>query len=160
MAYGTGVLESEKPKVDSCFICDGLADTKDRQNHLVLRTPTCVVYLNRYPYSNGHLLIAPKAHKGRIQELDAAEALEVQQLLQKFATILEEMMAPQGFNIGLNLGKIAGAGLPGHIHWHIVPRWNGDTNFMTVLNDARVIIQSLDDFYQCITARLQAEMKN
>jgi ATP adenylyltransferase len=157
MAYVTSVLESAKPQGESCFICEGLASERDRENLLVLRTPICVVYMNRYPYTNGHLLVAPRAHKGRIQDLDQAEMVEIQFLIQKFVAILEEMMRPQGFNIGLNLGKVAGAGLPGHLHWHIVPRWGGDTNFMSVLSDVRVIIQSLDEFYQCLMDALKKE---
>src|SRR5207244_2108205 len=110
--------------------------------------------LNRFPYNNGHLLIAPTAHKAALHELTAEESLEMQQTLARLVGVLREMMNPDGFNIGMNLGRVAGAGLPGHLHWHIVPRWNGDTNFMSVLADTRVIVQSLDEFYTLLTEQI------
>ncbi|MGH9676304.1 MAG: HIT family protein, partial [Candidatus Acidiferrum sp.] len=109
------------------------------------------VILNRFPYNNGHLLIAPKAHKARLDELDFAEMLETQETLRRMVALLDELMRPEGYNIGLNLGKAAGAGLPGHIHWHIVPRWVGDTNYMSVVSETRVIVQSLDELWQMLT---------
>ena len=114
-----------------------------------------MVVLNRFPYNNGHLLIAPKGHKGQLHELSVDDILESQALLTRLVGILTETMKPDGFNIGLNLGKAAGAGLPGHLHWHLVPRWNGDTNFMAVVSDTRVIVQSLDALYTCLTERLR-----
>lgn len=140
---------------DPCFICRALADKKDRENLLAWRGSACVVLLNRFPYNNGHLLIAPNAHKGELHELDAAEIVAMQQTLGRFVNVLRELMKPDGFNIGLNLGKSAGAGLPGHLHWHLVPRWNGDTNFMPVLSDTRVIAQSLDEFYTQLLEKLK-----
>src|SRR5208337_2558890 len=101
-------------------------------------------------YNNGHLLVAPRRHIGQLQQLDSDEILDVQQTLTRMVVRLEELMRPEGFNIGLNLGKVAGAGLPGHLHWHIVPRWNGDTNFMPVLADVKVIAQSLDAFWDML----------
>ena len=139
---------------DPCFICQGLAENNDRDNLVAFRGVKSVVILNRFPYNNGHLLVAPKAHKGQLHELDADEILETQQTLTRMVGLLGEMMKPDGFNIGLNLGKAAGAGLPGHLHWHIVPRWNGDTNFMAVCADTRVIVQSLDEFYTYLTERI------
>jgi ATP adenylyltransferase len=112
------------------------------------------VVLNRFPYNNGHLLIAPKAHKGRLDELTTEETLDLQQTLTRMVDVLERLMKPEGFNVGLNLGKAAGAGLPGHLHWHVVPRWNGDTNFMPVLADTRVIAQSLDALYDLLAPAL------
>ena len=139
---------------DPCFICQGLAEKNDRQNLVVWRGSKNVVLLNRFPYNNGHLLIAPNAHKGQLHELDDGEMLEIQQTIARLVGLLGEMMKPDGFNIGLNLGKAAGAGLPGHLHWHVVPRWNGDTNFMPVLSDTRVIVQSLDQLYEQLTEKL------
>jgi ATP adenylyltransferase len=132
---------------DPCFICRGLAADDDRGNLIALRTPLSVVVLNRFPYNNGHLLIAPRAHKGRLDELSTDELLETQETLRRMVGTLDQLLCPDGFNIGLNLGRAAGAGLPGHLHWHIVPRWNGDTNFMPVLTDVKVIVQSLDSLY-------------
>jgi ATP adenylyltransferase len=150
-------VASAKPPTeqDACFICQGLAEKDDRANLIAWRGGKSVVVLNRFPYNNGHLLIAPHAHKGELHELDTAEILEMQQSLARLTGVLGDLMKPDGFNIGLNLGKAAGAGLPGHLHWHLVPRWNGDTNFMPVLSDTRVIVQSLDQFYTLLVERMK-----
>ena len=140
---------------DACFICRGLAESNDRQNLIALRTPASVVVLNRFPYNNGHLLVAPLAHKGKLDELDAAELLETQETLRQMVGLLDGLMHPDGYNVGLNLGHAAGAGLPGHLHWHVVPRWHGDTNFMPVLADTKVIVQSLDALYDLLRERLR-----
>jgi ATP adenylyltransferase len=141
----------------ACFICSGVAEQADRENLIVHRTAQSVVILNRYPYNNGHLLIAPLRHKGRLEQLSAEEQLDSQELLAKFVAILEKLLNAEGFNIGLNLGKVSGAGLPGHLHWHVVPRWNGDTNFMSVLGGIDVIPQSLDALWQILTQQLRSE---
>ena len=140
---------------DPCFICRGLAEDDDRRNLIALRTPLSVVVLNRFPYNNGHLLVAPRSHLGRLDELPADVLLDIQQTLQRLVRVLDGLMRPDGYNLGLNLGRAAGAGLPGHLHWHVVPRWNGDTNFMTVVSDVRVIVQSLEMLYDLLTARLR-----
>lgn len=142
---------------DPCFLCAGLADNDDRKHLIALRTPLSVAVLNRFPYNNGHLLIAPRQHKGRLDELSSEELLETTETLRRMVGMLEEMMHPDGYNIGLNLGHAAGAGLPGHLHWHIVPRWHGDTNFMPVLSDVKVIVQSLDALYDLLVERLRRE---
>jgi ATP adenylyltransferase len=149
-------VAAAKPPTDDdpCFICRGLAETEDRANLIALRTPASVVILNRFPYNNGHLLVAPRAHKGRLDELHVDEMLEVMETLRRMVATLEKLMRPDGFNIGLNLGRAAGAGLPGHLHWHIVPRWNSDTNFMPVLADVKVIAQALDAFYDALVASI------
>jgi ATP adenylyltransferase len=140
---------------DPCFICKGLADDDDRTHLIALRTALSVVVLNRFPYNNGHLLIAPRQHKGRLDELTPEELLETMETLRRMVGVLDELMHPNGYNIGLNLGHAAGAGLPGHLHWHIVPRWHGDTNFMPVLADVKVIVQSLDALYDLLVERLR-----
>jgi ATP adenylyltransferase len=140
---------------DPCFICAGLADDDDREHLIALRTPQSVVVLNRFPYNNGHLLIAPRQHKGRLDELTSEELLETMETLRRMVGLLDELMHPDGYNIGLNLGHAAGAGLPGHLHWHIVPRWHGDTNFMPILADVKVIVQSLDALYDMLVERLR-----
>jgi ATP adenylyltransferase len=140
---------------DACFICQGLAEQDDRRNLIAWRTAHSVVVLNRFPYNNGHLLVAPLAHKGSLDALDAAELLETQETLRRMVRALDCLMRPDGYNIGLNLGRAAGAGLPGHLHWHIVPRWNGDTNFMPVLAEVKVIVQALDSLYDLLVAHLQ-----
>jgi ATP adenylyltransferase len=144
---------------DPCFICEGLLADDDRRNLVVLRKPLSVVVLNRFPYNNGHLLVAPRAHKGRLDELTPDELLDVQETLRRMVGVLDELMHPDGYNIGLNLGRAAGAGLPGHLHWHIVPRWDGDTNFMPVLADTKVIVQSLDALFDLLRDRLRNDTK-
>jgi ATP adenylyltransferase len=139
---------------DECFLCRGLVANDDRRNLIVTRSELAAVVLNKYPYNNGHLLIAPKAHKGRLDELTSEESLELQLLIRRMVQAIERIMRPDGFNIGLNLGRVAGAGLPGHLHWHVVPRWNGDTNFMPVVADVRVISQSLEAFYDLLSNAL------
>jgi ATP adenylyltransferase len=139
-----------------CFICRAAAARKadgsrpDRENLVAARTRQSLVILNRYPYNNGHLLVAPLAHKGRLDELAPAEAADLHDLLTISVSRLEKLMNAEGFNIGLNLGRVAGAGLPGHVHWHIVPRWSGDTNFMGVLAGVEVIPQALDALWQIL----------
>ena len=140
---------------DPCFICRGLAEQDDRQNLIALRAPRSVVVLNRFPYNNGHLLVAPRAHKGGLNDLDADELLETMETLRRMVRVLDDLMHPDGYNIGLNLGHAAGAGLPGHLHWHVVPRWHGDTNFMPLLADTKVIVQSLETLYDLLTERLR-----
>lgn len=141
-------------KDDGCFICRGLAEANDRQNLIVRRDPQSVVVLNRFPYNNGHVLVAPTAHMGRLDELTTEVVLELQTTLSQLVTVYERLMKPEGFNVGLNLGRVAGAGLPGHLHWHLVPRWNGDTNFMTTVGDVRVISQSLEALYDLLAPAL------
>lgn len=136
---------------DPCFICTGLAEERDRDNLIVERTAHSAVIINRFPYNNGHLLIAPQQHRAQLQDLSDAEILDSQKTLARMIERLQTLMKPDGFNVGLNLGKAAGAGLPGHLHWHIVPRWSGDNNFMTVLHDVRVIVQSLDSLHELLT---------
>jgi ATP adenylyltransferase len=150
-------IAAAKPpaKDDPCFICQGLAEQDDRKNLIVLRTPLSVVILNRFPYNNGHLLIAPRAHKGQLAELASDELLETMETLRCMVQSLDRALHPDGYNIGLNLGRVAGAGLPGHLHWHIVPRWQGDVNFMPVLADTKVIAQSLDSLYNLLVEQLK-----
>lgn len=123
------------------------AQNDDRTNLILFRGKTAFVILNRYPYSNGHLLVAPYKQTAEIGELDDATLLEINQLVAKCVKWIRHAYRPDAFNIGVNMGRGAGAGIPVHIHWHIVPRWNGDTNFMTVVGDTRVIPTSLEDSY-------------
>jgi ATP adenylyltransferase len=147
------VAAAKPPSADDpCFICQGLAAEDDRRHLIVRRTPRSVVVLNRYPYNNGHLLVAPRAHKGRLEELDSDELLETMETLRRMVRVLDGRMRPDGYNIGVNLGRAAGAGLPGHLHWHIVPRWEGDTNFMPLIADVKVIAQSLEALYDLLVS--------
>jgi ATP adenylyltransferase len=152
LAYITVAKSLEDKQV--CFLCRDLAENDDRKNLVALRTPHSMVVLNRFPYNTGHLLVAPHRHKGRLDELSPEEHLDLMQTLQRLVAVLDDLVKPDGYNIGVNLGRSAGAGLPGHLHWHIVPRWDGDTNFMPVLADVKVMVQSLDALYDLLKTRL------
>jgi ATP adenylyltransferase len=134
-----------------------LESQNDRDNLIVLRRANSFVVLNRYPYNNGHLLVAPCVHRGTLGELAGQDLLEPIETVQRMMRILDRVLQPQGFNVGLNQGKAAGAGLPGHLHWHVVPRWDGDTNFMPILADSKVIIESLHEFYDRLLAELDCD---
>jgi ATP adenylyltransferase len=133
---------------DACFFCEyAAAPKKDKKNLVVLRGKSCFVVLNRFPYTGGHLLIAPYAHKGEMAQLGPGEREEVFELLIRMERTLGALMHPQGYNIGLNIGRAAGAGIPGHLHFHILPRWNGDHNFMTSVAHVKVIPQALEELH-------------
>ena len=138
-----------------CIFCSKLNDNKDEENHVLMRGKKTFVLLNIYPYNNGHLMVAPNRHVGDITELDAEESQELFQTVQKMVAVLRKAFNPEGFNVGINLGKIAGAGVPGHVHVHIVPRWGGDTNFMPVIGDVRVISEGLDLTYRKLKEALE-----
>jgi ATP adenylyltransferase len=137
-----------------CFLCQAAADPETPERHVVQCGPTTLTVLNRYPYNNGHLLVAPIAHCGRIDELSDQQHLEVAHRLSQMIGLLEKHLGAEGFNVGVNLGRVAGAGLPGHLHWHIVPRWSGDTNYMPVLASVKVIPQSLEELRQLLREAL------
>ncbi len=145
---------------ESCFLCRALScpASEDRENLLVGRGSNSAVFLNRYPYNNGHLLVAPRVHRGTLAEFQGQELTEPLETVQRAVNGLDRLLRPQGYNIGLNLGKAAGAGLPGHLHWHIVPRWDGDTNFMPVLGQTKVIVESLLEFYDRLVEELAFEV--
>lgn len=137
----------ESPTVPGCIFVDLPLQDDDRTNLILYRGVTAFVMLNRYPYTNGHLLIAPYKHTAELTDLDDRELLEINQLLSRSVAWLKEAYSPEGFNIGVNLGAAGGAGIPSHIHWHVVPRWKGDTNFMTTVGEVRVLPQALDESY-------------
>jgi ATP adenylyltransferase len=138
-------------KSSECFICHNLENPQDDDANLVLwRTKHCIVILNRFPYNNGHLLIAPNRHIAGLDEANDEELLEMFKLVREGQKALSAALKPHGFNVGLNFGRCAGAGLPGHLHIHIVPRWDGDTNFMSVCGDTKVISQSLIELQQLL----------
>jgi ATP adenylyltransferase len=151
---------SDSPADDgeqACFLCRGLADSDDRANLLAWRGPHSMVVLNRFPYNNGHLLVAPRAHRGTLQELTGPELHEPLETVRRMIRILDRLFRPQGYNVGLNLGRASGAGLPGHLHWHIVPRWDGDTNFMPVIGNTKVIVESLFELYDLLIEEIRSE---
>lgn len=137
-----------------CFLCRAAAAEceHDRSLGVVDRTASSIVVINRFPYSNGHLLVAPLDHRATLADLSAEQLLDLQQGLTRWCGIIGKAMQAQGFNIGLNLGSVAGAGLPGHLHWHIVPRWQGDVNFMPTTAGVRVLPQALDSLWEQLVA--------
>jgi ATP adenylyltransferase len=143
------------PNADpTCFLCRAAADPGNPQRHVVHCGPRTIVVLNRFPYNNGHLLVAPLRHCAKLDQLTREEHCDMAEGIARMVSALESTLRAEGFNVGLNLGRIAGAGLPGHLHWHIVPRWGGDTNFMPVLAGVNVIPQSLDALWEILTAEL------
>jgi ATP adenylyltransferase len=145
---------SESP----CFLCEALARDDDRACLVAWRGPHSVVMLNRYPYNNGHLLIAPRVHVGSLQELDGPALVEPIRAIRWMTTVLDRMLRPRGYNVGLNQGAAAGAGLPGHLHWHLVPRWDGDVNFMPILAQTKVVTESLDAFHDRLKREIEMDL--
>jgi len=135
-----------------CFICDIFAQSveQDKKNLIIYRGETCGIVMNRFPYSNGHLLVAPYRHIPDLKPLNDQERAEIMTLTTLSTTLLSKIMNPDGFNVGMNLGEVAGAGLKDHVHMHIVPRWNGDTNFMPVLGDTKIIPQALEKVWELL----------
>ena len=139
-------IRSLAGKEDGCFLCRAYEQTdRDEENLLLWRTPECMVVLNRFPYTAGHLLIAPADHVGSLGGLSAQTMRQLMELTRDCIELLGHSIRAEGYNVGMNLGRCAGAGLPDHVHLHVVPRWSGDTNFMAVLGDVRVIPQCLKD---------------
>jgi ATP adenylyltransferase len=126
-----------------CLFCEKPKEGDDEKALILARSEKSFAMLNKYPYNSGHLMVAPFRHVGELEDLEDAEALDMQKLLGRSIKAVKEAMKPDGFNLGMNLGRVAGAGVPDHLHWHVVPRWNGDTNFMPVIGAAKVLPQSL-----------------
>ena len=148
------ILKEER--FDGCIFClkGGNEDLRER---LILHvSETCMVIMNRYPYNNGHLMVAPLKHCPNPEYLAPAEMLEIMELLRSSMAILRKVMSPEGFNVGLNLGIVAGAGVEDHMHFHIVPRWGGDTNYMTVVGEVRVIPEHILATYDKLHPHFQA----
>lgn len=138
-----------------CIFCP--SERGDRERLILARSDNSLMMLNRYPYTCGHLMVAPLRHLAELDDLEDAELLDLMNLLRKGRSLLQRVVNPDGFNIGLNLGKAAGAGVEEHLHIHVVPRWNGDSNFMTVVGDVRVIPEGLMAAYDQLSAALAAE---
>ena len=138
------------------FLCRLAKDTdKDEDNLVIARSGRCLLALNRFPYVNGHLLVAPYRHVAQLGDTEPAERAEMMELMVYGQSLLEAAMNPQGFNMGFNLGRCAGAGVPGHVHGHVVPRWGGDINFMSVVGGVRIIPQALENAYKMLRAEHQ-----
>jgi ATP adenylyltransferase len=133
---------------EQCFLCRYYGEPdKDKENLVLFRSTHCFVTFNRFPYNNGHLLIAPNEHIGDMDSFSDECLLDMAKTVRKCKQMLSEAIKPHGFNVGVNIGRCAGAGLPGHLHYHIVPRWNGDTNFMAVCGQTDVVSQSMEALY-------------
>jgi len=132
------------PKTEACVFCQKITADNDEAEYILLRGQTAYLTLNRYPYNNGHLLIIPYAHVASLEDLPAETLQEMMLLVNKGLAALRLSMSPDGFNVGVNLGKMAGAGIEQHVHMHVVPRWSADTNFMTAIAETRTIPELLD----------------
>jgi ATP adenylyltransferase len=147
------VKDASKDNEEECIFCAKAAEDDDQANLIVHRAKSCFVILNLYPYTNGHLMIAPYRHIGRLQEIETETVTEMMALAQRAMGRLEEVYDPHGYNVGFNQGRVAGAGVEHHIHLHVVPRWGGDTNFMPVIADTKVMPQTLEQSYQALAGR-------
>jgi ATP adenylyltransferase len=138
-----------------CIFCVKASESKDEENLILIRGQTCFALMNLFPYNSGHLMVAPYAHVPSIQQMSVESLTEMMTLAQRLLGALQQALGPQGFNLGINQGEVAGAGIADHAHLHIVPRWSGDTNFMPVLADVKVMPEFLESTYQKIRERLQ-----
>jgi ATP adenylyltransferase len=147
-------------KDEECIFCPGENRDRDQERLILYVGPLTVALMNRFPYNNGHLLVAPIRHVPTLEELSHGELLDLLRVVSKGVGILKAVMKPDGFNVGLNLGRLAGAGMEEHMHFHIVPRWAGDTNFMTVLGDVRVIPEHIQETYKKLQPLFHKEIES
>jgi ATP adenylyltransferase len=147
------VKDASKDDRQECIFCAKAGQDDDAANLIVHRGERCFVILNLFPYTNGHLMVAPYEHVATLPAVDAQTIAEMMDLARRAITILEDVYSPEGYNVGLNQGRVAGAGVEHHIHMHVVPRWGGDTNFMPVLADTRVMPQSLEQSFEALRGR-------
>jgi ATP adenylyltransferase len=144
-------------KISGCVFCDLLNSGNDQQARIVYRGRHGFILLNTYPYTSGHVMIVPYAHLDELRKLPPEAAHEMMDLTQRMETVLRQLYSPSGINLGMNIGQAAGAGVAGHIHMHVLPRWIADSNFMTVVGETRVLPESLDLTYQRIKGALDAQ---
>ncbi len=144
------IKEATGPKTEGCFLCDNPRGKDDEKNLVLYHSKLNFVIMNRYPYNAGHLMVAPLRHCGLLEGLEPAERDEHFMIVTRCVAVLRESFHCDGFNVGLNLGRVAGAGMDQHIHTHIVPRWNGDTNFMPILADTKVINEAIGETYNML----------
>ena len=147
------VTDASKDSTEGCIFCTAPAENDDRRTLIVHRGERCFVILNKFPYTNGHLMVAPYEHLATFPELDSQTVAELMALVQRAMVVLDQAYGPNGYNAGLNQGRIAGAGFANHIHLHVVPRWAGDTNYMPVIADTKVMPESLEDSYQALEGK-------
>ncbi len=141
-------------KEKGCLFCRVLRSSEDKRNLIIFRSEYSLCMLNLYPYNNGHIMIAPKRHTSSLENLNEKETTDLMNSVKKATRLLKKTLKPQGFNYGINSGRVSGAGIVAHLHVHIVPRWQGDTNFMPVVFNTKVISQSLSALYQALIKAL------
>jgi ATP adenylyltransferase len=146
----------ERREKSKCIFCDAALSTADQENLIIYRGQLAFVILNRYPYTSGHLMIAPFAHVSRLAQTDVATTDEIMILARRAEVVIEDAYHPDGLNLGMNLGEAAGAGIEQHIHMHVLPRWRGDANFMTSVSNTRVIPESLDETFAKLKERFSS----
>jgi ATP adenylyltransferase len=152
MQYIESAQATEEP--ERCIFCEKPAAEDDEGAYILARARRAFAILNTFPYNPGHLMVAPFRHVGDYVELESEESADCDALLKRSVEALRKASGPDGFNVGMNLGRVAGAGIPGHVHWHVVPRWNGDTNFMSVVGETRVLPELLAETYSKLKALL------
>ena len=145
----------EQGEDGGCIFCDLPAEGDDVRTMILARGELAYVIVNSFPYNPGHLMVAPFRHVGAFTSLEAAELADVDALVARSIRALKQEMEPHGYNLGMNLGRVAGAGIPDHVHWHLVPRWNGDTNFMPVVGQTRVLPELLEETYARLRPRFE-----
>ena len=153
MAYVTGTGDAST----GCIFCAAVTGEDDEGTRILHRAAFSFVILNTYPYNTGHLMIAPVRHIGALEDLEPSERTELMELTTRAVEVIKEKMAAHGFNIGMNLGEVAGAGIPGHLHVHVVPRWGGDTNFMPIVAETKVLPEMLAETYAKLKPGFAAE---
>lgn len=141
-----------QPKIEGCIFCTAATENRDQKNLIIHRGEHCFVIMNYYPYNNGHLMVVPYRHIAELEDLSEFENKELMDLLSQCVRVLKQKISPHGFNIGMNLGTVAGAGIKDHLHFHIVPRWNGDTNFMPITGHTKVISEALQQTWEKLKA--------
>jgi ATP adenylyltransferase len=146
-----------EPKAEGCIFCHAAESDHDRENLVLLRGERAFLILNRFPYNNGHFMVVPYSHVPSLEDLDESVLTEMMLLLNRGLGALRAVMSPDGFNVGANLGQVAGAGIEDHVHLHAVPRWAGDTNFMPVVGDMRVVPQTWLQTYDDLRAALERQ---
>jgi ATP adenylyltransferase len=145
----------ESTKQDGCIFCEKPREDRDEENFILYRGKENFIIMNAFPYNPGHLMVIPYRHLGKLEDMSTTERIEHYELVNRSVKVLKEGLKTDNFNIGMNLGRTAGAGIDDHIHTHIVPRWNGDTNFMPVVGEVRVMSQALSDIYRKLAGKFQ-----
>jgi len=149
----------EARTTSGCVLCSLPAEGNDAKNMIVSRSKHSYIILNKYPYNSGHLMVTPLRHTAELSALSNDELLDLHQLIRDSVEVLKQTFHPQGFNIGINLGEAGGAGIREHLHYHVVPRWNGDTNYMPVTGETKVLPESLDETYQRIAPSFSKNLR-